>query len=34
LKYLGVEGKIISKWTFEKWDGNAWIYLAQDRKRW
>jgi hypothetical protein len=28
----GVEGRIILKWTFEKWNG-AWTDLAQDRDR-
>jgi hypothetical protein len=28
----GVDGRIISKWFFEKWDGGMdWIELAQDR---
>jgi hypothetical protein len=31
----GVDGRIILKWIFEKWDGGMdWIYLAQDRDRW
>jgi hypothetical protein len=31
----GVDGKIISKWIFKKWDGGMdWIELAQDRDRW
>jgi hypothetical protein len=31
----GVDGKIILKWIFKKWDGVMdWIELAQDRDRW
>jgi hypothetical protein len=31
----GVDGRIILKWIFEKWDGGTdWIDLAQDRDRW
>jgi hypothetical protein len=31
----GVDGRIILKWIFEKWDGGMnWIELAQDRDRW
>jgi hypothetical protein len=32
----GVDGRIILKWIFEKWDegGMDWIELAQDRDRW
>ena len=34
-EYLGVDGRIILKWIFEKWDRNMhWIDLAQDRDRW
>jgi hypothetical protein len=32
-----VDGRIISKWIFKKWDGKGgmnWIELAQDRDRW
>jgi hypothetical protein len=31
----GVDGRIISKWIFEKWDGGGmdWIELAQDTDR-
>ena len=30
----GVDGRIILKWIFEKWDrGMDWIDPAQDRKR-
>jgi hypothetical protein len=28
----GVEGRIILKWTFKKWNG-AWTDLVQDRDR-
>ena len=35
LKDPGVDGRIILRWLFKKWDGGvAWIDLAQDRKRW
>jgi hypothetical protein len=35
LKDLGLDGRIILKWIFEKWNGDmAWIDLAQDRDRW
>jgi hypothetical protein len=35
LEDLGVDGKIISKWIFKKWDGGMdWIDLAQDRNGW
>jgi hypothetical protein len=31
----GVDGRIILKWLFKKWDGGMdWIELAQDRDRW
>jgi hypothetical protein len=30
-----VDGRIILKWIFERWDGGIdWINLAQDRDRW
>ena len=29
----GVDGRIILRWIFRKWDGD-WIDLAQDRDRW
>jgi hypothetical protein len=30
-----VDGRIILKWIFKKWDGGMdWIELAQDRARW
>ena len=31
----GVDGRIILRWIFRKWDrGMYWIYLCQDRVRW
>jgi hypothetical protein len=31
----GVDGRIVLKWIFKKWDGGMdWIDLAQDRDRW
>ena len=32
----GVDGRIIFRWIFRKWDvgGVGWIQLAQDRDRW
>jgi hypothetical protein len=31
----GVDGRIILKWIFKKWDGGMnWIELVQDRDRW
>jgi hypothetical protein len=31
----GVNGRIILKWIFKKWEGGLnWIELAQDRDRW
>jgi hypothetical protein len=31
----GVDGKIILKWIYNKWDGGAdWIDVAQNRDRW
>jgi hypothetical protein len=30
-----VDGRIILKWIFKRWDGDMdWIYLAQERDRW
>jgi hypothetical protein len=30
-----VDGRIILKWVFRKWDGDMdWIDLAQNRNRW
>jgi hypothetical protein len=36
LEDVGVDGRIILKWIFEKWDGGGmdWINLAQDRDGW
>jgi hypothetical protein len=35
LEDLGVDGRIILKWTFKKWDGGLdWIDMAQNRDRW
>jgi len=36
-KALGVDGRIILRWIFRKWDGGGamvWLDLAQDRDRW
>jgi hypothetical protein len=32
----GVDGRIILKWIFKKWDGGDmdWIDMAQDSERW
>jgi hypothetical protein len=30
-----IDGRIILRWIFRKWDGGMdWIHLAQDRDRW
>jgi hypothetical protein len=35
LEGKGVDGKILLKWIFEKWDrGMDWIGLVQDTDRW
>ena len=35
LKVPGVDGKIIVRWIFRKWDGGRdWIDLAQVRDKW
>jgi len=36
LRDPGVDGKIILRWIFRKWDvwGMDWIELAQDKGRW
>jgi len=35
LQELGVDGNIILKLIFKKWEGDMeWIYLDQDRGRW
>jgi hypothetical protein len=35
LEDLGVDGTIIQKWLFKKWDGGKdWIDVAQDREWW
>jgi len=35
LETPGVNGRIILRWSFKKWDGGMeWIDLALDRNRW
>jgi len=36
LEDSGVDGRIILRWIFRKWDvgGMDWIELVQDRERW
>jgi hypothetical protein len=35
LEYSGVDGRIILRWIYRKWDGGRdWIDLAQNRDRW
>jgi hypothetical protein len=35
LKDRGVDGRMILKWIFEKWDGDMdWMDMAEDRDRW
>ena len=36
LEDVGIDGRIILRWIFRKWDGGGmdWIDLAQDRNRW
>jgi len=35
LENTGIDGRIIFKWIFKKWDeGVDWIELPQDRDRW
>jgi len=35
LEDLGVDGRIILRWKFRKWNGDMdWIELAQGRDRW
>ena len=35
LKDPGVDGRIILRWIFRRWDGGMeWIALPQDRGRW
>ena len=35
MKNQGVDGRIILKWIFKKWDGDMdWVDLVQIRDRW
>jgi hypothetical protein len=35
LREPGIDGRIILKWIFKKWDGAMdWIEIAQNRDRW
>jgi len=34
LEESGVDGRMILRWIFRKWDGWAWTDLAQDMDRW
>jgi hypothetical protein len=35
LEDVGVDGRIILKWIFKKWDGGMpWIELAEDMDKW
>jgi hypothetical protein len=35
LKDPGIDGRIIFRWIFRKWDGGIdWVDLAQDRDMW
>jgi hypothetical protein len=34
LEDLCVDGSILLKWIFKKWDGETWITVAKDSGRW